>query len=200
MIRTGPAFFTVNMLSSIQETHSNSLQNLELSTDLKLPDDIQPAIASLLLETNSLKYLTIAWINMSPSILEALPSTLHTLEIAAHCGLCPAEITDTLISRSPHLPNLKEVVFKVHFGAKEAQGLQQNESDVLSNASVPPAVPWPLILAIGRELTERRLRGIGCKARWEVWYPGPVESDQVPSHAQGSRGLGGGKDSKSVEC
>lgn len=186
--RDSPAFLTENFFWAILVGHSRKLQRLSINTNAKMGPSAEGALRTLLESTQTLKHLSIGWLDMDEGIRDALPPTLESIEVAV-CSpfpvpdpasphvlesysqfksLRPEVAVDILLRRAEEgsLPNLRTVVFKHSY---QHGNTFRGQSDLQDSI-------WERFRILGLEIILRRLKEMGWKARWEVWYPCPCET------------------------
>ena len=142
-------FLERSMLSALSQTHGRSLRTLRVSTDFLPSVESRNALATLLSSSSSLHHVELGWPGLDGSLVDALPTTIRSLEITVSAVLPPGELANCLLARRGQLTGLTEVVIRTDWRdddkAKEVRPRMES--------------------AVGK------LKGMGITARMGRWYP-----------------------------
>ena len=146
-------FVSKSMLMAIGRTHGSFLRRLRISTDFTPSVDSWIALCHLLSSTYSsscLQEIELGWPGLDGKIIDALPSSLRSLQITVGPSLRPDDLVDRLLAGPcrARLSALVDVVVRMDWRDVDASDLVNDVESAIA-----------------------RLQAVGLRASRGSWYP-----------------------------
>ena len=109
--KDGPSQITTDMLKAIRQSHAQSLSSLSITANMTVKSKTLQEIHKALVESSNLIHVELAWFDMDPGFLKALPVSIKHLSVLVGQPASIEELLIDLRSGAAACPSLRSICF-----------------------------------------------------------------------------------------